>query len=258
MSLARHLQVPLFVMEKLDEELDAVVESTNELLAEALVSLMRGTTRLTVLNSCVAVENLAQTILVRVKAANLRSEGVPDGVADRLAGEALARKKLDTSELYHSQMKKEAHRSLNEERKSEYDALMSLQKIRNEVAHRGYRPTADEARNGHRTACEVARWLCDVGGYPVKPMTPTLEFTNPNLQVFSKDAFAKSEHEFAGIRALLDRLAPESTDESGPLAQSSIGKNRPTCDWPPKGGNYWPSSFGEWLRLFRDVLMFWR
>jgi hypothetical protein len=253
MSVARNLQVPLFVMEKLDEEVDGVVEGTNELLAEAMVSLMRGTTRLTVLNSYGAVENLAQTILVKARAANLRVEGVPDAVAIRLAEDALARKKLDANELYHSVMRAETGRSLHDEKKPEYDALLGLQKIRHDVAHRGYRPTADQARGGHRTACEVARWLCEVGGYPVKAMTPTVECTNPHLQVFSKDVFAKSELEFAAIRALLGALAPENETPHAPT------RTEPTrCTWPPNiRPGLWPLT-KEWLLLLRDALVFWR
>jgi hypothetical protein len=223
MSLSRHLQVPLFVLTDLKENLDPIVELTNELLAEALLSVMRGTTRLTVLNSYSAVENLAKTVLVKQRASNLKSRGTPDAVADELANEVLAQKKMDSSYLFHSQMKKETGRSLHEEKQKEYDALLHLQRIRNDVAHFGYRPTADEGRNGHRTACEVARWLCEVGGYAVKPMLPSVEQTSPQLTVFSKDAFAKSAPELAAIRELLGRVAPECKPEDHDAASAPTG-----------------------------------
>jgi len=253
MSLARNLQAPLFVMEEHDQELDQLIESTNELLAEALVSLMRGTTRLTILNSYGAVENLAQIILVKARASNLRSEGVPDAVADRIAEDALARKKLDAPELFHRSMKLETRRSLCDENKTEYDALLELQKIRNDVAHRGYRPTPDQARKGHRTACEVVRWLCEVGGYPVKAMMPTVECTNPNLQVFSKDVFAKNELEFAAVRALLGALVPDSNP---PGDQKNLDAR--ICPWPPRIRPSVSAIAKEWLSILRDAICIWR
>jgi hypothetical protein len=87
----------------------------------------------------------------------------PVDTANELLAEALM-------SLYHRGLKKASGRSLMEEKKQQYDALLSLQQIRHNVAHIGYKPTFDEAQKGHRLCCEVLQWLARVGGYPVKPL----------------------------------------------------------------------------------------
>jgi hypothetical protein len=74
--------------------------------------------------------------------------------------------------LFHKGMKEAAGRSLHDENKPLYDALNKLQQVRHSVSHTGYKPTAEEAREGHKLCCEVMQWLAGVGGFPVKPLIP--------------------------------------------------------------------------------------
>ena len=55
-----------------------------------------------------------------------------------------------------------------EEDKSKYDYLLKLQELRHKVAHTGYRPTVEEARDAQRICSEAVQWFAGVAGLPVK------------------------------------------------------------------------------------------
>lgn len=204
MSMARHLQRPLFYIDLPNDDPDDVLSVTHELLAESQMALFRGIPRSSVLSAYGAVELFARHVLSKKCVERLESLGTPRSVAEEIATERIPdQKKVDYSFLFHGQMKKESGRSLFDERKQAYDDLGAFQKVRNRVAHHGYRPSEDEARAGHRTCCEVAQWLAEVGGYKSKPLLPPEKDTFPGISVFSADSFGKSEEELALIRQLL-------------------------------------------------------
>jgi hypothetical protein len=73
-----------------------------------------------------------------------------------------------------------------------------LQKMRHRVAHTGYKPTMDEAREAHKLCCEAVRWFAGVGGMPVKPMLPDAKVTFPGISSAVKDAHTRNALTRAG------------------------------------------------------------
>jgi|GEM_PF-4677972 len=59
--------------------------------------------------------------------------------------------------------------------------MTPFQKMRHRVAHTGYKPTLDEAREAHKVCCEAVRWFSGVGGMTVKPMLPDAKVTFPGI-----------------------------------------------------------------------------
>jgi hypothetical protein len=83
--------------------------------------------------------------------------------------------------------------------------------MRHRVAHTGYKPTLDEAREAHKVCCEAVRWFAGVGGMPVKPMLPEATMTFPGISNAVKDAYASNPLELEFIRHLLNAgVAPDS------------------------------------------------
>src|SRR5262245_2338440 len=82
-SLGRQLQQPTFFMEP-PAMLDAAtpLDTTNELLAEALMALYRGMPRLTVVNSYTALESLANVVYSEGRVAQLLANNVPKEYAE--------------------------------------------------------------------------------------------------------------------------------------------------------------------------------
>ncbi len=172
-SMGRRLQQPTFFIEPPTALQSASpLDTANELLAEALMSLYRGTPRLTVVNSYGAVESFANVVYAKARIAKYVADGVPQKYAEEFTEQERYRHRTEGAFLYHRGLKEACGRSLMEEKKQQYDALLSLQQIRHNVAHTGYKPTFDEAQKGHRLCCEVLQWLARVGGYPVKPLLP--------------------------------------------------------------------------------------
>jgi hypothetical protein len=203
MSLARHLQKPMFFLDVPDSDVEGIMSVTNELLAEAMMSLYRGMPRMTVLSAYGAIESLARNVLIKRTIEALDKKSTPPDVAKDYAERLVAGKKMDLSYLFHSELNKQCGRSLCNEHKDMFDRLQKLQQLRNAVAHEGHKPTKDEARDGHRLSCEVAQWLAEVGGYEVKPLLPQESDIQQGLSVISADSFAKSEKEMEVIRRLM-------------------------------------------------------
>ncbi len=211
-SLGRQLQNPAFVIDVPESvEGSSPLDAANELLAESLMSLYRGMPRLTVLNAYTAVESLANTVFTATKVAMLLGHNVPREVAERFVEEERDRHKTEPHFLFNKGIKDASGRSLMEEDKEQYDALIRLQKLRHRVAHTGYKPTLDEAREAHKTCCEAVRWFAGVGGMPVKPMLPDSQAAFPGISSEFKDAHAKNPLELGYIRHLLNAVvSPES------------------------------------------------
>lgn len=222
-SLARRLQHPLFFLDleesaKENANSHPLIEVANELLAEAQMSLYRGLTRLTILNSYGAVESLANAVFSKLKTEMLEAKNVPSEFAGSLVEEERQRHKTEPSFLFHRGLKDCCGRSLFDEDKDKYDALNELQNIRHKVAHAGYKPTSDEARKWHKLACECVQWLADVGGLPVKPLLPTQDAQINGFTATDKDVNAISAEEFELLRHSFDlvKLKDYKSDTSNP------------------------------------------
>lgn len=206
-SAGRQLQQPMFTMEPPTQVDDtSAMATTNELLAEAMMSLLRGMPRLAVLNSYTAVESLANVVFLQTKVAMLVGNNVPPEIAHTLVEDERKRHRTDPAFLYHKGMKSACGRSLMEENQAQYDALLKLQEMRHKVAHTGYKPTADEARAAHKTCCEVATWLAEIAGFETKGMLPTTENTYSGFSTAFKDAQVQNESEVQLLRSLLSRV----------------------------------------------------
>ena len=211
-SLGRQLQNPAFVMDvPASVESFSPLDAANELLAESLMSLYRGMPRLTVLNAYTAVESLANVVFTATKVGMLLGHNVPREVAEKLVEEERERHRTEPQFLFNRGIKDASGRSLMEEDKGQYDSLLRLQKMRHRVAHTGYKPTLDEAREAHKICCEAVRWFAGVGDMPVKPMLPEAKMTFPGISNAVKDAHASNPLELGFIRHLLNAaVAPES------------------------------------------------
>jgi hypothetical protein len=211
-SLGRHLQRPTFVMEvPTTVESGSPMDAANELLAEALMSLFRGMPRLTVLNAYTAVESLANVVFSRTKVAMLVSNNMPQAMAEEIVEDERKRHRTEGNFLYHRGIKTASGRSLLEENKTQYDALLRLQELRHKVAHTGYKPTTDEAREAQKVCCETAQWLAGVAGFSTKPLLPDASASYPGFSTAFKDAQARSTSEIELVRHLLG--AVQSTDD---------------------------------------------
>jgi hypothetical protein len=206
-SLGRQLQIPAFVMD-VPESVDGStpLDAANELLAESLMSLYRGMPRLTVLNAYTAVESLANVVFTATKVAMLLGHNVPREVAEKLVEEERERHRTEPQFLFNKGIKDASGRSLMDEDKEQYDALLRLQKMRHRVAHTGYKPTLDEAREAHKVCCEAVRWFAGVGGMPVKPMLPGVEASFPGISQAIKDAHARNPLELEFVRHLVNAV----------------------------------------------------
>jgi hypothetical protein len=228
-SMGRQLQNPAFFIEVPDQiETNSPLDATNELLAESLMSLHRGMTRLAVLNAYTAVESFANVVFARTKLALLMSKNVPEDYATEIVEDERKRHRTEGKFLYHRGIKSASGRSLMEEDKTKYDYLLKLQQLRHKVAHTGYKPTVDEAREAQRVCSEAVQWLASVAGLPVKPLLPKPEDTAPRMSTAMKDAFAQSPSELAYIHQLLGScvtLKRESPE--GQAVQDQKASNEP-------------------------------
>jgi hypothetical protein len=229
-SMGRQLQHPAFFIEVPEQtETNSPLDATNELLAESLMSLHRGMTRLAVLNAYTAVESFANVVFTRTKVALLMSKNVPEDYATEIVEDERKRHRTEGNFLYHRGIKAASGRSLMEEDKKKYDYLLKLQDLRHKVAHTGYKPTIDEAREAQKVCSEAVQWFTGVAGLPVKPLMPKPEDTVSGMSTAMKDALAQSPSELAYIHELLGRCATlkhESRD--GQTTDDQSGSNEPS------------------------------
>lgn len=137
LSVGRQLQNPAFVMDVPSNlEAQSPMDSANELLAESLMSLYRGMPRLTVTNAYTAVEYLANAVFTSTRVASLMGYGVPQEKAEMMVDEVRTAHRTEPHYLLNKGIKEASGRSLMEEDKKLYDALLVVQKLRHRVAHR--------------------------------------------------------------------------------------------------------------------------
>jgi hypothetical protein len=203
-SMGRQLQHPAFFID-VPQQVDSTspLDATNELLAESLMSIHRGMTRLAVLNAYTALESFGNVVFTRTKVALMVSKHVPEDYATEIVEDERKRHRTEGNFLFHRGIKAASGRSLMEEDKSKYDYLLKLQELRHKVAHTGYRPTVEEARDAQRICSEAVQWFAGVAGLPVKPLMPRKEESVPRVSAAVKDAFAQNPTELAYIQQLL-------------------------------------------------------
>jgi hypothetical protein len=160
---------------------------SNELLAEAQVSLFRGLYRSAVLNSYQAVESLANVVFKAKQTAKLITGGLAQAIAEAEAEKVRFKHRVDIKFLVHHGLFEACSHSLCNEHKGKYDDLCELNKLRHKVAHAGEKPSPSEAEAAHLLCCEVVQWLCATGGYPVRPLLPEAKDTAPALASLPSD-----------------------------------------------------------------------
>jgi hypothetical protein len=219
-SMGRQLQHPAFFIDVPEQtETTSPLDATNELLAESLMSLHRGMTRLAVLNAYTAVESFANVVFTRTKVALLMSKNVPEDYATEIVEDERKRHRTEGNFLYHRGIKTASGRSLMEEDKKQYDYLLKLQELRHKVAHTGYKPTIEEARDAQGICSEAVQWFAGVAGLPVKPLMPKPEDTVPGMSTAVKDTFAQNPSELAYIQQILGRCGTPKHDGMDAKAQ---------------------------------------
>ena len=204
-NLARLMYKPLFYFDLALEHLPPELDTSNELLAEALISLNRGLNRLTTLNSYAAVESLANSVFKKKRKEQLIAQGKTPEEAEKIAERDRKRNRTKPKFLLHSGLQAMDGRSLLQENKKRYDQLLELYNLRNMVAHAGTVPTDQEARSGHTLCCEVVRWLAEVGGMPIRPMMPEKSGVS-GFAVQSRDHFATPAALINFLRKLMDSI----------------------------------------------------
>jgi hypothetical protein len=175
-NLARQLHQPLcHVAFPEGSALTTPADLSNELLAEAQVSLFRGLFRSAVLNSYQAVESLANVVFKAGQISRYISDGMPQATAEAEAEKQRAQQRTRIKFLVHDGLLAACSRSLFIDDREKYEALCRLNQFRNQVAHAGKKPALSEAEAAHQLCCEVVQWLCGVGGFPVRQMLPPEE-----------------------------------------------------------------------------------
>jgi hypothetical protein len=143
-----------------------------------------------VLNSYQAVETLANAVFVVKHEAKLVAGGVSAAEAAMQAEALRKAKRTDIKFLVHHGLEPACGSSLHREKKGQYDALCAIKELRNQIAHKGRKPTQPEASEAHTLCCEVVRWLCGVGGHPMRPLLPDVAATAPGLLSLPSDVNA--------------------------------------------------------------------
>ena len=170
-SLGSNLQKATFFIEPpTNLETTSPLDTTNELLAEALMGLYRGMPRQTVVTSYTALESLANVVYSKTRVAALIANSVQPEYSKSLVADELKRHRTDVNFLFHGGIKSASGRSLMDENQQQYAAVTKTYELRNRIAHAGYKPSKEEAREAHQLCCEVVQWLAGVGGLPVKPL----------------------------------------------------------------------------------------
>lgn len=194
----------------------------NELLAESLMAHFRGLYRLSVLNAYAAVESLANAMFLKFRTAELVADGLNANKAEEVAEKERQHIKLDFVHLFHKGIMELTTHSLCKEKKSTYDELQKVQTLRHRVAHSGFKPSKDEAKNAHKLCCEVVQWFASVAGVSVPPLYPEPKDLNPQIkwkgQLMGPPADMQMKLEL--FKQLLTRPMNEVTDPSAPHADT--------------------------------------
>ncbi len=184
---------------------------SNELLAEAQLSLARNLTRTAVINSYQAVETLANVVFKQMRKLQLLAQGMSEGDAEKTAEDERKKLRTDASFLLHRGLKAACGHSLCDEDKQKYDEILKLKELRHQVAHAGYKPSGTEAEAGHVLSCEVLQWLCRMGGFPVRPLLPDDRDLIPGLQTMGGDTNVLSPIGVEFLRKVLSIRPPQES-----------------------------------------------
>ena len=187
-NVARQLHQPLSLFDfSKTEAVAPPVNLSNELLAEAQVSLFRGLSRSAILNSYQAVESLANAVFKAKQSHKLVSDGMTPSEAEAKAEELRLKHRVDIKFLVHYGLVQASAESLCNDQKNKYDDLCNLNQLRHRVAHAGAKPSFAEAEAAHCLCCEVVQWLCEKGNYPVRPLLPDPQDMPSDLASISSD-----------------------------------------------------------------------
>jgi hypothetical protein len=209
-NLARQLHQPLCQIDLIrSAPVPPSVDLSDELLAEAQVAYFRGLYRSTVLNSYQAVESLANAVFVKKHEAKLVADGFLPAAASAQAEALRKGNRVKIKFLVHEGLEPACGSSLYRADKEQYDALCALKELRNQIAHANRKPTQSEASEAHTLCCEVVRWLCGVGGHPVRPLVAEAAATAPGLLSLPADVNAIPGAATAFLRWILG-IAPDN------------------------------------------------
>ena len=190
-GMGSQLRHPAFTMQPPEEsEQTSPIDVSNELLAEAQMSLFREATRLSLLNSYAAAELLANSVYTQTMVANLISKSVPKEFAEQWVEEKRKKNRTDAKFLFHQGLVEACGRSYENDKRDSYYKLLGIQELRHKVAHTGYRPTTAEAKDAHKIFVDAVQWLCAVAGMPVKPLFPAPADTYPGITDELRDKLA--------------------------------------------------------------------
>ncbi len=213
MSVARQLKVPLFTVDPEETtQLDPAVDLANGLLAEAQMALFRRLLRLTVLNSCAAVEGLANHVYKQKRLAQLAGDGMNQSEAEELAETDRRQHRTDEKFLLHKGMKDACEHSLFEEKKDLYDEFLRWEEIRHQTAHAGLTPTKEDAESCFKICCDVVSWLCHLAGYSAKPIQPTRVI--PGFAASTDNQHTCSPAELETLRRMFGILSANPNDNN--------------------------------------------
>jgi hypothetical protein len=158
---------------------------------------------------------------LELKKAQLLAAGSTDADAESTAEQERKQHRTEASFLLHRGLDAACGRSLFKEDQRKYDGILQLQDLRNQVAHRGYKPASTEAENGHLLCCEVVQWLCSVVGFPVRPLLPDDQDLIPGLQTIANDTNIRSPVTLEFLRHALIPPHPQPVPSQPPAAESS-------------------------------------
>jgi hypothetical protein len=210
MNLARQLSAPLFVVDLDAKQLaHPVLDLAYELLAEAQLSLFRRLRRLTVLNSCVAVETVANHVFKSRRTAQATADGKTLQEAELLAEQERKDHRTDHNFLLHKGLKAACGRSLHEEHQQDYIRFGAIKQDRHMVAHAGEMVSEELAKECFDLCCRLVRWLASVNGWSVKPLVPEMKQCISGFSTGSRDAHALSAPEIEAIRGMFGVVLPQ-------------------------------------------------
>lgn len=171
------LSKPMFRMVSPEEQaaIPEMIQVPYELMAEALVALQRGATRLSLLSSYSAVELFANNVFKDL-ADKCRDNGdVPR--SEQILKERFGNR-TNIRFLAHYGLKKFTSRSLHDSDKHLYDEVLALMELRHQLAHAGEKPSEKEAEMAFQVCCKALKWFGDVAGIVVKPAYAPEEDSN--------------------------------------------------------------------------------
>jgi hypothetical protein len=209
MNAARQLSAPLFVADfEPGKTVHPALDLAYELLAEAQLSLFRRLRRLTVLNSCAAVETMANYVFKARRTAQVSAAGMALALAETTAEEERKKHRTDHRFLLHQGLKGACGRSLCDDYQKDYIRFCDVKEDRHMVAHAGKTVSEEFAKECFELCCRIVKWLGEVNGWDVKPIIPETKNCVPSLKMESRDAHALIPAETEAIRRMFGIVLP--------------------------------------------------